>query len=87
MKRYDNNLVYSLAAYNAGERRVNEWQEEYLNSESILENIENIPFFETRKYVKLIFRNMFFYKMLTADSAEDSKKLNQIYDIHLGFEG
>ena len=87
LKHYDNNLVYSLAAYNAGERRVNEWQEEYLTSDSILENIENIPFNETKKYVKLIFRNMFFYKLLTPNQAQDTAKLNEIYDIHLGFEG
>ncbi len=87
MKHYNNNLVYSLAAYNAGESRVNEWQEEYLTSNSILENIENIPFNETKKYVKLIFRNMFFYKMLTPNQEQDTAKLNKIYDIHLGFEG
>ena len=86
MNRYDNNLVYSLAAYNAGEGRVDRWQETYLNSESILKNIENIPYLETRKYVKLIFRNIFFYKMLLADNKSDSNDLNQIYDIHLGFD-
>jgi len=86
MERYNNNLVYSLAAYNAGEGRVDKWQETYLTSESILKNIENIPYSETRKYVKLIFRNIFFYKMLLSSNKEDSEKLNTIYDIHLGFD-
>ncbi len=86
LNTYNNNLVYSLAAYNAGERRVNEWQEDYLNSTFMLKNIENIPFLETRKYVKLIFRNIFFYKMILSNSHKDSQDLNQIYDIHLGFE-
>lgn len=86
MRHYDNNLVYSLAAYNAGERRVNEWQKDFLTSSSILENIENIPFLETRKYVKLIFRNIFFYKMLLNQDSTSSQQFNQIYDIHLGFE-
>ena len=85
MSHYDENLVYSLAAYNAGKRRVDEWQTAYLNRESILENIENIPFRETRKYVKLIFRNMFFYKLLNKKNGADVKDLNQIYDIKLGF--
>ena len=88
MSMYDNNLVYSLAAYNAGERRISDWKDrDYVNSEeSMLKNIENIPFLETRKYVKLIFRNIFFYKMLTGESAEkDPFKFNRIYDIHVGF--
>lgn len=86
LEQYDNNLVYSLAAYNAGERRVNEWQQDYLTSDFMLNNIENIPFNETRKYVKLIFRNIFFYKLLFSDDRKDSDSLNQIYDIHLGFK-
>lgn len=85
LDHYDENLVYSLAAYNAGKRRVDEWQTSYLNKESILVNIENIPFNETRKYVKLIFRNIFFYKMLNKANLADSKKVNQIFDIKLGF--
>jgi soluble lytic murein transglycosylase len=86
LTRYDQNLVYSLAAYNAGERRVDEWQEQYLTSDSILKNIENIPFLETRKYVKLIFRNIFFYKMLFNKNENDGNdSFNKIYDIKLGF--
>jgi soluble lytic murein transglycosylase len=88
MSLYDGNLVYSLAAYNAGESRVKDWKKRnYVNSEeSMLQNIENIPFLETRKYVKLIFRNIFFYKMLTDNSKKkDGNTLNEIYDIHLGF--
>lgn len=85
LSRYDQNLVYSLAAYNAGEGRVDEWQEQYLTSKSILKNIENIPFLETRKYVKLIFRNIFFYKMLFKQDHSDSESFNEIYDINLGF--
>lgn len=88
MDLFNNNLVYSLAAYNAGENRIKDWkQRSYVDSsESMLENIENIPFYETRKYVKLIFRNIFFYKMLTEGEVnKDSHNLNKIYDIHLGF--
>lgn len=88
MKRYSGNLVYVLAAYNAGESRVDRWRASYFDIDaSILKNIEEIPFLETRNYVKLIFRNIFFYKLLL-DKKEllaDSSSSNQIFDIHLGF--
>ena len=87
LEKYDNNLVFALSAYNAGESRVKKWRKEYLNeNHSILHNIENIPFPETRKYVKLIFRNLFFYKMLDQKhELADSKKVNEIFDVQLGF--
>lgn len=86
-KRYDGNLVYVLSAYNAGESRVERWKGLYFDSdETILKNIEAIPFLETRNYVKLIFRNIFFYKLLV-DKKElaDSREPNKIFDVDLGF--
>lgn len=88
MKRYNGNLVYVLAAYNAGEARVERWKNQYFDSnDTILKNIESIPFLETRNYVKLIFRNIFFYKLLLErkDQIADSREANRIFDIHLGF--
>lgn len=65
LKNYNNNLMYSLCAYNAGERRVSEWQEKkYFPQKDLLHNIESIPFKETRKYVKFILRNYYFYSFL-----------------------
>lgn len=84
--KYDQNLVYTLSAYNAGETRVKRWRKRYLTNDSALHNIENIPFLETRKYVKLIFRNIFFYKMLNeSNQINDTNQTNKIYDIYLGF--
>lgn len=85
MKKYDNNLVYVLSAYNAGENRVTRWQRDIFKSDSMLHTIEMIPFNETRDYVKLIFRNMYFYKLL-ANNTLDDKSNNHIYDINLGFK-
>jgi soluble lytic murein transglycosylase len=88
MKRYEGNLVYVLAAYNAGESRVDRWREVYFDSnETILKNIESIPFLETRNYVKLIFRNIFFYKLLIEkkNTVVDPREVNKLFDVHLGF--
>jgi len=51
----------SLAAYNAGETRVRKWLREG-NYEEFDEFIEDIPFKETRGYVKRIMRSLFKYK-------------------------
>ncbi len=88
LKRYDGNLVYVLSAYNAGESRVEKWKNLYFETdESILKNIEAIPFLETRNYVKLIFRNIFFYKLLIDKNPKvvDSSEVNKIFDVNLGF--
>ncbi len=90
-KRYENNLVYTLSAYNAGESRVKRWRKNLFEEDQILQNIEQIPFSETRKYVKLIFRNIFFYKLLNTENISERKiasneaKRNYLFDIYLGF--
>lgn len=88
MKRYDGNLVYVLSAYNAGESRVERWKGNLFDSdETILKNIEAIPFLETRNYVKLIFRNIFFYKLLLEkNELADNSEPNKIFDVSLGFK-
>ncbi len=88
MNRYEGNLVYVLAAYNAGESRVDRWKVSHFDSdETILKNIEAIPFLETRNYVKLIFRNIFFYKLLEGKSElTDTSEPNKIFDVKLGFK-
>jgi soluble lytic murein transglycosylase len=86
-KRYAGNYVFILSAYNAGESRVERWKSNYLANEDMLTNIENIPFLETRNYVKLIFRNLFFYKTMTDDpQITDTATLNRIHDVPLGFK-
>ena len=59
--KYKGKLHLVLAAYNAGDHRVNKWIAEFKNpSDNVF--TEMIPFSETRNYVKNILRNYFYYK-------------------------
>ena len=64
LTRFDGNLIYALASYNAGENRIDRWKKDIFRNDDPLATIEAIPFEETRNYVKLIYRNKFFYSLL-----------------------
>ena len=51
----------ALAAYNAGDQRVDEWLNRFGTSEDE-EFIEMIPFTATRSYIKNILRNYYYYR-------------------------
>ena len=61
LKKYNNQIYLALAAYNAGDHRVNAWLTQF-GTVSEEEFIEMIPFTETRNYVKKLIRNKFFYE-------------------------
>lgn len=65
LTRFDGNLIYTLASYNAGENRIDRWKKEIFRNDDPLATIESIPYEETRNYVKLIYRNRFFYSLLS----------------------
>lgn len=52
MKRYGDNRVLALAAYNAGPHRVDRWLDETHTPFDVF--IESIPFYETREYVQAV---------------------------------
>ena len=54
---------YALAAYNAGDDRVRDWQAAG-KYRDIQEFVESIPFTETREYVQAIMRNANVYRQL-----------------------
>ncbi len=56
LDRYDGSIPQALAGYNAGEQRVDQWQNQFpnLNDE---EWVEHIPFQQTRLFVKNILEN------------------------------
>ena len=63
---------YALAAYNAGDSRVTDWQAAG-PYQGIDEFVESIPFTETREYVLAILRNIETYKAIDAVAGAQSK--------------
>ncbi len=63
---------YALAAYNAGEERVSDWQAAG-PYHGIDEFVESIPFTQTRDYVQGILRNEDIYRSIDAVAATQSK--------------
>lgn len=61
-ERFNDDLLVT-AAYNGGEGSVNKWVKNY-NTKDYDEFIENIPYEETRNYVKKIFRTYHLYKKI-----------------------
>lgn len=63
LKIYDNSFLFSVSAYNAGGVPLNKWVENLEDKKNFnsLEFIENIPYEETRTYVRLLIRNYVFY--------------------------
>lgn len=83
-KKFDDNFMHTLSAYNAGERNLKKWRKNYFISDSLLKNIENIPFNETKKYVKLIFRNIFYYNYLDKiEGREPATDTNRLFEKYL----
>jgi soluble lytic murein transglycosylase len=63
---------YALAAYNAGDERVVDWQAAG-PYQGIDEFVESIPFTQTREYVEAILRNIETYKEIDAVAVQKSK--------------
>lgn len=62
LDQYDNDTLTALAAYNAGEGRVNEWLAESGKSGGSITDPDEIPFPETREYVKNVLKAREEYK-------------------------
>ncbi len=60
---HQNRYIPSIAGYNASSAVYKGWVQ-YRNRDNALEFIEEIPYEETRTYIKLIIRNMIFYERI-----------------------
>lgn len=63
LDKFDGNLIFATAAYNAGPTKVQQWKKQWGNLPPEV-FIEMIPFDETRGYVKLVMRNYAFYSKI-----------------------
>ena len=63
--RYNGQVEYALAAYNAGDSPVHQWMSSN-NYKDIAEWVESIPYTETRDYVEGIIRNRELYREVYA---------------------
>jgi soluble lytic murein transglycosylase len=63
MKEYDGDVVYSIAAYNAGAAAVERWRKGFKGLKKD-EFIESIPYQETRDYVKKVYASAATYRQL-----------------------
>ncbi len=63
LRRYDGNLYHALAAYNAGEHRVDRWRKVFDTRDDDF-FMENIEFEQTRKYVRAVMKYYWMYHLL-----------------------
>ena len=73
LKRFDGNLVLALGSYNAGPTKVKRWMKNIFSTDDPIFMVEEIPYRETRLYVKLIYRNLFFYSLQKNEYLLDDK--------------
>jgi soluble lytic murein transglycosylase len=66
MRRFEGEPTYALAAYNAGQAAVERWQRER-GTGQVDEFVEEIPFDETRLYVKKVLASHRIYERLHGD--------------------
>jgi soluble lytic murein transglycosylase len=64
-----NKIPFAIAGYNAGKNAVKRWIAN-LSTEDITEFIENIPYIETRKYVKRVMKSYWQYRTIDGLSVE-----------------
>ena len=71
---FDGSYIMSVAAYNAGKNRVDDWEESYGDPRSStvdpIDWIESIPFSETRNYVQRVMENLEVYRTRLSKQAQ-----------------
>lgn len=63
MKKYNNQFILAVSGYNANDSAIRGWLKTRYRVDSV-EFIEEVPYEETRAYIKLVMRNYVFYQRL-----------------------
>lgn len=71
LTRYNGNVVSAIAAYNAGATPVDRWRHNLVYDQED-EFIENIPYYETREYVKKVLTTARLYRLLYDDLSKSA---------------
>ncbi len=69
-------LPFAIAAYNAGENALKKWMSKY-NRRDLVEFIEDIPYKETKSYVKKVLRSYWRYRTINGLPVETSQIIAQ----------
>lgn len=69
------NLVYLLAAYNAGPGNLLNWQKRFGQANDPLLFIEQVPFKETRHYIKQVLANYLVYQSMLYGKTDSAPRL------------
>lgn len=63
MKKYNNQFILAVSGYNANDSAIRGWIKTRFREDPV-EFIEEVPYEETRTYIKLVMRNYVFYQRL-----------------------
>jgi soluble lytic murein transglycosylase len=68
LEKWRGSFIPTVASYNASEKAIAGWVKSRYRGDA-LEFIEDVPYEETRNYIKLVMRNFIFYKRLNSGGA------------------
>ena len=65
LDKYHDQFILAVASYNANDQAIQNWMDMRFHGDA-LEFVEDIPYEETRGYVRLVMRNLVFYRLLAS---------------------
>ncbi|MDC0980236.1 transglycosylase SLT domain-containing protein [Bdellovibrionales bacterium] len=69
LTRHNGQFLQTVASYNAAESAINGWFKTRFRGDS-MEFVEDIPYEETQSYIKLVLRNLVYYKLISSNKKQ-----------------